>query len=134
VLPWLQQMLDCAHGQLHCPLAQILAHTSGLAAATARNSARWVCDCSYCHQGLCDKAWWTTCQAWLPTNQPTPFRCYHPLSHGPPAHLPLATIVLLNQGLLAFRPISYTPWPVPTDYEGERLRIPVGPIRERKPR
>ncbi|GIL78528.1 hypothetical protein Vretifemale_7945 [Volvox reticuliferus] len=28
-----------------------------------------------------------------------------------------------KNGELAFRPISYTPWPVDQDYEGERVRI-----------
>jgi hypothetical protein len=37
-------------------------------------------------------------------------------------------------GNLAFRAISYTPWPVPSDYEGERLRIDVGPIAARETR
>jgi hypothetical protein len=37
-------------------------------------------------------------------------------------------------GNLAFRAISYTPWPVPTDYEGDRLRIDVGPIAAREAR
>lgn len=31
-------------------------------------------------------------------------------------------------GALAFRPVSYTPWPVPQDAEGERLRVAVGPV------
>lgn len=39
-----------------------------------------------------------------------------------------------KNGNLAFRAISYTPWPVPTDYEGDRLRIDVGPIAAREAR
>jgi hypothetical protein len=39
-----------------------------------------------------------------------------------------------KNGNLAFRAISYTPWPVPSDYEGERLRIDVGPIAARDAR
>uniref|UniRef100_A0A7S3RAD1 Uncharacterized protein n=1 Tax=Dunaliella tertiolecta TaxID=3047 RepID=A0A7S3RAD1_DUNTE len=31
-----------------------------------------------------------------------------------------------QKGELAFRPISYLPWPVPEDYEGTRLRVAVG--------
>lgn len=38
------------------------------------------------------------------------------------------------QGDLAFRPISYTPWPVDEAYEGERVRIPVGEVKQRTPR
>lgn len=38
------------------------------------------------------------------------------------------------QGQLAFRAFSYTPWPVPADAEGERLRIKVGPVADRRPR
>jgi len=38
------------------------------------------------------------------------------------------------QGELAFRVQSYTPWPVDSDFEGERLRIPVGPVQNRSPR
>ena len=30
-------------------------------------------------------------------------------------------------GKLAYRAVSYTPWPIPTDAEGERVRVPVGP-------
>ena len=37
-------------------------------------------------------------------------------------------------GLLAFRAVSYTPHPVPRGYEGERCRVDVGPIAERRPR
>eukprot|EP00882_Tetradesmus_deserticola_P006919 GHRQ01007289.1.p1 GENE.GHRQ01007289.1~~GHRQ01007289.1.p1 ORF type:complete len:321 (+),score=76.04 GHRQ01007289.1:173-1135(+) len=39
-----------------------------------------------------------------------------------------------KNGNLAFRAISYTPWPVPSDFEGERLRIDVGPIAAREAR
>eukprot|EP00775_Hariotina_reticulata_P008175 gene8175-8366_t len=39
-----------------------------------------------------------------------------------------------KDGLLAFRPVSYTPWPVASTYEGERIRINVGPVDDRKPR
>jgi hypothetical protein len=38
------------------------------------------------------------------------------------------------QGDLAFRPVSYTPWPVEEDYEGERVRVPVGSVTARQPR
>lgn len=38
------------------------------------------------------------------------------------------------QGDLAFRPVSYTPWPVEKDYEGERVRVPVGSVAARQPR
>jgi len=34
------------------------------------------------------------------------------------------------QGELAFRALSYTPWPVPEDAPGTRLRIPVGPTAD----
>ncbi|GIL78527.1 hypothetical protein Vretimale_6122 [Volvox reticuliferus] len=37
-----------------------------------------------------------------------------------------------KNGELAFRPISYTPWPVDQDYEGERVRIAVGPVGARQ--
>jgi hypothetical protein len=37
-----------------------------------------------------------------------------------------------SQGELAFRPVSYTPWPVEEDYEGERVRIRVGSIAARQ--
>ena len=33
-----------------------------------------------------------------------------------------------KKGELAFRPVSYTPWPVEEGVEGERLRIEVGPV------
>eukprot|EP00882_Tetradesmus_deserticola_P008531 GHRQ01008996.1.p1 GENE.GHRQ01008996.1~~GHRQ01008996.1.p1 ORF type:complete len:294 (+),score=64.92 GHRQ01008996.1:166-1047(+) len=39
-----------------------------------------------------------------------------------------------RNGNLTFRAISYTPWPVPSDVEGERLRIDVGPIAAREAR
>lgn len=58
-------------------------------------------------------------------------RLYVVCKRGPICPLALVCAV---QGLLAFRAISYTPWPVPTDYDGDRIRIPVGPIRDRKPR
>jgi hypothetical protein len=38
------------------------------------------------------------------------------------------------QGDLVFKVISYTPWPVADDFEGERVRIPVGPIKDKRPR
>ena len=38
------------------------------------------------------------------------------------------------QGDLAFRPVSYTPWPVEEDYEGERVRVRVGSVAARQPR
>ena len=34
------------------------------------------------------------------------------------------------QGELAFRAVSYTPWPVEQGFEGERIRIGVGAVRE----
>ncbi|KXZ50094.1 hypothetical protein GPECTOR_18g70 [Gonium pectorale] len=37
-----------------------------------------------------------------------------------------------KNGDLAFRPISYTPWPVDEAYEGERVRIAVGPVANRQ--
>ena len=33
-------------------------------------------------------------------------------------------------GQLAFRPISFTPWPVDESFEGERVRIAVGKVNE----
>lgn len=39
-----------------------------------------------------------------------------------------------KNGELAFRPISYTPWPVAADYEGERVRIDLGPVGATEPR
>lgn len=39
-----------------------------------------------------------------------------------------------GRGELAFRAISYTPWPVEEGAEGERLRIDVGTVGERQPR
>ena len=38
------------------------------------------------------------------------------------------------QSLLAFKPISYTPWPVPSDAPGERIRIEVGKVGATEPR
>lgn len=38
------------------------------------------------------------------------------------------------KGQLAFRPISYTPWPVEEGQPGERLRINVGPSTLTSPR
>jgi hypothetical protein len=38
------------------------------------------------------------------------------------------------QSLLAFKPISYTPWPVPADAPGERVRIEVGRVGSTEPR
>ena len=35
-----------------------------------------------------------------------------------------------TQGELAFRAVSYTPWPVEQGFEGERVRIGVGAVRE----
>eukprot|EP00198_Chlamydomonas_reinhardtii_P011867 XP_001701204.1 predicted protein [Chlamydomonas reinhardtii] len=37
-----------------------------------------------------------------------------------------------KNGELAYRPISYTPWPVDASYEGERVRIAVGPVADRQ--
>lgn len=39
-----------------------------------------------------------------------------------------------KKGELAFRPISYTPWPVEAGTPGERLRIDVGPALRTSPR
>ena len=39
-----------------------------------------------------------------------------------------------RKGELAFRPISYTPWPVEEGTPGERLRIDVGPASSTAPR
>ncbi|KAK9847847.1 hypothetical protein WJX84_009427 [Apatococcus fuscideae] len=41
-----------------------------------------------------------------------------------------------SRGELAFRPLSYTPWPVEAAeaQEGERIRVDVGPISRRSPR
>lgn len=38
------------------------------------------------------------------------------------------------QGELAWRAISYTPWPVEEGTAGERMRVDVGPVGERQPR
>ena len=35
-----------------------------------------------------------------------------------------------TQGELAFRAVSYTPWPVEQGFEGDRVRIGVGAVRE----
>ncbi|EFJ42115.1 hypothetical protein VOLCADRAFT_119533 [Volvox carteri f. nagariensis] len=37
-----------------------------------------------------------------------------------------------KNGELAFRPISYTPWPVDEGVEGERVRLAVGPVGSRQ--
>lgn len=37
-----------------------------------------------------------------------------------------------KQGDLAFRAISYTPWPVDREFEGVRLRLEVGPVGARE--
>lgn len=39
-----------------------------------------------------------------------------------------------SKGELAFRAISYTPWPVEDGYDGERIRLDVGPLNNRQPR
>ena len=39
-----------------------------------------------------------------------------------------------RKGELAFRPVSFTPWPVETGTPGERLRIDVGPASGTSPR
>lgn len=39
-----------------------------------------------------------------------------------------------RKGELAFRAVSYTPWPVEEGFEGERLRLDVGVVGERQPR
>ncbi|KAK9833846.1 hypothetical protein WJX74_007752 [Apatococcus lobatus] len=39
-----------------------------------------------------------------------------------------------SKGELAFRPISYTPWPVDAAEDGQRIRVDVGPISRRSPR
>lgn len=38
------------------------------------------------------------------------------------------------QGELVFKAISYTPWPVADDFEGERVLIPIGPVKDKRPR
>lgn len=48
--------------------------------------------------------------------------------------LPHAAISQCLQGELAFRAVSYTPYPVEEGVEGERLRIEVGPTDRRVPR
>jgi hypothetical protein len=37
------------------------------------------------------------------------------------------------QDLLAFKPISYTPWPVASDAPGERVRVGVGKVGATEP-
>jgi hypothetical protein len=50
-LSWLQQMLDCVHGQLHCPPAQHLRiQVTWQQLLHEMSSACWVCHFSYCHQ------------------------------------------------------------------------------------
>jgi len=39
-----------------------------------------------------------------------------------------------RKGELAFRPVSFTPWPVEAGTPGERLRIDVGPASGTSPR
>lgn len=39
-----------------------------------------------------------------------------------------------KNSLLAFKPISYTPWPVASDAPGERVRIDVGKVGSTEPR
>lgn len=39
-----------------------------------------------------------------------------------------------RRGELAFRAVSYTPWPVEEGAEGERLRIPQGTVGQLQPR
>ena len=39
-----------------------------------------------------------------------------------------------RKGELAFRAVSYTPWPVEEGAEGDRVRIPVGPVSNTQPR
>ena len=52
-----------------------------------------------------------------------------------PVRWPAPTTTGLRvQGELAFRAQSYTPWPVDSAFEGQRLRIPVGPVQGRTPR
>lgn len=43
-------------------------------------------------------------------------------------------ICLILQGELAFRAVSFTPWPVEEGCEGERIRIRVGPVSSPEPR
>jgi len=43
---------------------------------------------------------------------------------------PSRTQMPLTQGEPAFRAVSYTPWPVEQGFEGERVRIGVGAVRE----
>jgi hypothetical protein len=46
----------------------------------------------------------------------------------------VAVWYLFRQGELAYRAVSYTPWPVEEGFEGERVRLSVGPINDRQPR
>ena len=39
-----------------------------------------------------------------------------------------------RKGELAFRAVSYTPWPVEEGAEGDRVRVPVGPVSNTQPR
>ena len=39
-----------------------------------------------------------------------------------------------RKGELAFRAVSYTPWPVEAGAEGDRVRVPVGPVSNTQPR
>jgi len=61
---------------------------------------------------------------WLELVQMFSSRCLHRLQPPPPhIHTPPHAP---QQDMLAFKPISYTPWPVPADAPGERIRIGVG--------
>ena len=39
-----------------------------------------------------------------------------------------------RKGELAFKAVSYTPWPVEAGAEGERIRVSVGPVNACAPR
>ena len=39
-----------------------------------------------------------------------------------------------RKGELAFKAISYTPWPVEEGAEGDRVRVSVGPVSNTQPR
>lgn len=39
-----------------------------------------------------------------------------------------------KKGELAYKAVSYTPWPVEEGAEGDRVRVPVGPISNTQPR
>jgi hypothetical protein len=39
-----------------------------------------------------------------------------------------------RKGELAFKAVSYTPWPVEAGAEGERVRVSVGPVGACTPR